>query len=107
MAGLQKVRPYQLQLFFSNKYAYAQIWKVSGDKHTVAAAASTIEKGLQEGLASTSDKGACARVAQTLAERAQAAGIDTVSWQRKPRQRFHGKVAALVTGLKEAGIKMM
>lgn len=70
MAGLQKVRPYQLQLFFSNKYAYAQIWKVSADKHTVAAAASSIEKGLQEGLESTSDKGACARSVHGMARHA-------------------------------------
>lgn len=60
---LRRFRPYHLKLFLSNKYAYAQIAKKVGDDHAIVAAASTIEKGLQEGLGSLADKTACARYA--------------------------------------------
>lgn len=47
------LKPYQLKLFFSNKYSYAQI--IRSDGHVVAAA-SSLEKALRESLQSTSDK---------------------------------------------------
>ena len=50
-------KAHQLRLFFSNKYVYAQALRM-GDGHVVAAA-STVQKGLQEGLASLADKAAC------------------------------------------------
>lgn len=42
-----------------------------------------------------------------IAERAKAKGINGVQWIRKPRQRFHGKVAALVTAMQEAGLPLV
>ncbi len=53
------VKPHHLKIFLSNRYAYAQIVRVA-DGHIVAAA-STIEKGLKEGLQSAADKMACSR----------------------------------------------
>jgi len=50
---MSALKPYSLKLFLSNKYTYAQIVR-KADGHIVAAA-STIEKALQEGLASLSD----------------------------------------------------
>jgi ribosomal protein L18 len=51
---MSALKPYSLKLFLSNKYTYAQIVR-KADGHIVAAA-STIEKTLQDGLASLSDK---------------------------------------------------
>ncbi len=54
-ALLDALKPHNLNLFFSNKYIYAQIVR-SVDGHIVAAA-STIEKGLRETLpGSSTDK---------------------------------------------------
>lgn len=54
------VKPLQLKLFFSNKYAYAQIVRMLDGN--IVAAASTIEKGTREGLTGSGvDKEACQR----------------------------------------------
>ena len=45
-------------------------------------------------------------VGELLAERAKAASIDSVSWQRKQGQRFHGKAAALLTAMQSAGLPL-
>ena len=42
-----------------------------------------------------------------LAERAKQAGIDGVHWQRKPGQRYHGRIAALITSMQEVGVKLV
>ncbi|KAK2079692.1 hypothetical protein QBZ16_002087 [Prototheca wickerhamii] len=101
-----KFRPHQVKLFFSNKFVYGQIIRLVNGEHAVVAAASTIEKGLQEGLESKSDKAACVRVGQVLAERAQEKGITSASWPRKKGQRYHGKVAALLDSFQQSGVKL-
>ena len=52
--GLQRVKPYHLTLFFSNRYSYAQITHKAEGR--IVAAASTIEKALRTEMPSTSDK---------------------------------------------------
>ncbi|KAH7617517.1 putative 50S ribosomal protein L18 [Nannochloris sp. 'desiccata'] len=102
-AGLKEL---QLKLFISNKYAYAQIVRASDGN--ILAAASTIEKGARDGLiGSAVDKSACSRVGELLAERAVGAGIDRVSWQRKQGQRYHGRVASLITSMQNSGLKLV
>ena len=60
-----EMRNLRLKLFFSNKYAYAQIVRL-GDGN-ILAAASTIEKITREGLTgSTVDKQACKRYSQSV-----------------------------------------
>lgn len=50
----------QLKLFLSNRYVYAQILRL--EDGNILAAASTIEKGIREGVSgSTVDKAACSR----------------------------------------------
>ena len=134
---MSALRPYQLKLFLSNQYAYAQIMRAV-DNHVVASA-STIEKPVREGLQSTLDVTACgrwaprsqkdlhlplqlalacspdtfhvslslSRVGEVLAQRAKDAGIEGVQWRRKPGQRYHGRLAALVDGIQRAGIKLV
>jgi ribosomal protein L18 len=47
------------------------------------------------------------RVGELLAERAAAAGIDGVSWQRKHGQKYHGRVASLITSMQDKGLKLV
>lgn len=102
---MSALKPYSLKLFLSNKYTYAQIVR-KADGHIVAAA-STIEKTLQDGLASLSDKTGSSRVGETLAKRAVEKGIDGVEWKRKRGQRYHGKIAALLTSMNTNGLKLV
>ena len=99
------VKPYSLKLFFSNRYIYAQIVRKE-DGHIVAAAA-TIEKAVQEGLSSLSDKAGSSRVGDVLAQRALGKGIDGVEWKRKKGQRYHGKIAALLSTMNDSGLKLV
>ena len=122
--------PHALRVHFSNRYVYAQIVRAS-DGHVVASA-STIERGFDEasgtigrprgvsggegGAAravvdaaatrrvSRSDKRAAAYVGKTLAERAKAAEVERVRWNRPYGQRYHGKVRAMLEELVGGGV---
>ena len=49
----------------------------------------------------------CCRVGALLAERAAAAGIEGVSWQRPAGVKFHGRVASLLTSMQESGLRLV
>ncbi|MEY8566114.1 50S ribosomal protein L18 [Corynebacterium sp.] len=69
--------------------------------HTLAAA-STIEPDVRALDGDKKDRGA--RVGQLIAERAKAAGIETVVFDRGGYQ-YHGRVAALADAAREGGLK--
>ncbi len=52
----------------------------------------------------TSNKEAATKVGQLLAERAQAAGVQSVVFDRGGN-KYHGRVAALADAAREAGLK--
>jgi large subunit ribosomal protein L18 len=66
------------------------------------AAASTLETDLRSGA--TSNCEAAAKVGQLVAERAKAAGVDQVVFDRGGF-RYQGRVAALATAAREAGLE--
>ena len=47
------------------------------------------------------------RVGEVLAQRAAAAGIEGVSWQRKQGQKYHGRIASLIESMKQSGLKLV
>jgi len=47
------------------------------------------------------------RVGQVLAERARTGGIEGVHWKRKKGQRYHGRIAALLSSMQESGLKLI
>jgi large subunit ribosomal protein L18 len=69
--------------------------------HTLAAA-STMEPEVRALDGEKKDRGA--RVGQLIAERAKAAGIETVVFDRGGYQ-YHGRVAALADAAREGGLK--
>jgi large subunit ribosomal protein L18 len=76
-------------VFRSSQHIYAQVIDdVRG--HTVAAA-STLDKDLRETLKSGADTQAAAQVGRLLAERAKAAGIEQVVFDRGA-YIYHGRV---------------
>ncbi len=82
------------------RHMYAQVISASGD--VVLASASTLEAALR-GQA-TGNRDAAAAVGKLIAERAKAAGIESVAFDRSGF-RYHGRVQALADAAREAGLK--
>ena len=83
----------------SARHMIAQV--VDDTSGRTLASASTMEADLRT---TSDDKTAKARkVGQKVAERAKAAGVETVVFDRGGN-RFHGRVAALAEGAREAGL---
>lgn len=92
----------RLSVHRSGKHIYAQVIAPSGDK--VIAAASTVQKAVKEGLKGTKNLAAAAAVGKSVAERARAAGVEQVAFDRSGF-KYHGRVKALADAAREAGLK--
>jgi large subunit ribosomal protein L18 len=91
----------RLAVFRSSRHIYAQVIDdVNG--HTVAAA-STAEGELRTGATATVD--AAKAVGKLVGERAKAAGVDAVVFDRGGF-KFHGRVAGVADGARESGLKV-
>ena len=84
------------------RHIYAQV--IAPDGGTVLAAASTVEQDVRKNTKSTGNAAAAAIVGARIAEKAKAAGIDTVAFDRSGF-RYHGRVKALADAAREAGLK--
>jgi large subunit ribosomal protein L18 len=82
------------------RHIYAQI--IAAEGHKVLATASTLEKDLREG--STGNIDAASAVGKLIAERAVAAGITSVAFDRSGF-KYHGRVKALADAAREAGLE--
>ncbi|MCU1503019.1 MAG: rplR, partial [Ilumatobacteraceae bacterium] len=94
------VRP-RLAVFRSNKHLNLQV--IDDDSGRTIASASTGEKDLR-GEGSGATVAAAARVGTLIAERAKAAGIDKVVFDRGGFL-YHGRVAAVAAAAREAGLE--
>jgi len=84
------------------RHIYAQI--ISGEGGRTLVAASTVEKPVAEGLDATGNVDAAKKVGATIAERAKAAGITRVAFDRSGFQ-YHGRIKALADAAREAGLE--
>jgi large subunit ribosomal protein L18 len=95
----------RLTVFRSNLHIYASV--ISGDGAQVLAAASTAEKDVREQLGAPGKGGnaaAASIVGKRIAEKAKAAGIDKVAFDRSGFA-YHGRVKALAEAAREAGLQ--
>ncbi len=83
------------------RHIYAQV--ISPRDGRVIAAASTLTKELRGSLKATGNKDAASAVGKLIAERAKAAGIEKVAFDRSGFV-FHGRVKALADAAREAGL---
>jgi len=100
-AHIRRLGKPQLTIFRSGRHIYAQIIR-SEDGH-VLAAASTVQKDLKSDLKSTSDKTAAAAVGKAVAQKAVAAGITEVAFDRSG-YKYHGRVKQLADAAREVGL---
>ena len=92
----------RLTVHRTNSHIYAQITSSSGDK--VLATASSLEKDLRAKLKNGGNRGAAEAVGQRIAEKAKAAGIQAVAFDRAG-YRYHGRVKALAEAARAGGLK--
>jgi large subunit ribosomal protein L18 len=87
-------------VFRSSKHVYAQV--VDDVAGRTIASASTMEAEDRAGITSTVD--AAKAVGKRVGERAKAAGIEAVVFDRGGF-RYHGRVAGVADGARDAGLK--
>jgi large subunit ribosomal protein L18 len=99
--ALQRVA--RLTVFRSNLHIYASV--VSDDGTRVLASASTAEKDVREQLGGNGGNAAAATlVGKRIAEKARAAGVEKVAFDRSGFA-YHGRVKALADAAREAGLQ--
>lgn len=82
------------------RHIYAQV--ISADGSTVLAQASTLDAVLREGATGNVD--AAKKVGALVAERAKAAGVTAVAFDRSGF-KYHGRIKALADAAREAGLE--
>ena len=91
----------RLSVFRSGTHIYAQV--IDDGQGKIVAAASTLEKDTRSGLKSGSNKEAAGQIGKLIAERALAAGVNAVVFDRGA-YRYHGRVKALADAAREGGL---
>lgn len=103
---ISELRVHRLSIFRSNLHIYANIISPEGDR--VLVSASTLEPEVRAQLAGQTGQGgntaAATLVGKRVAEKAKAAGIELVAFDRSGF-RYHGRVKALADAAREAGLK--
>lgn len=101
-AKIRELGAARLSIHRTPRHMYAQVLAPEGG--SVVASASTLHKDLREGLKGTGNAEAAAAVGKAIAEKALAAGVTAVAFDRSGF-RFHGRVKALADAAREGGLK--
>jgi large subunit ribosomal protein L18 len=91
----------RLSVYRSSKQIYAQI--IDDAKGVTIASASTLDKGFKAENKTGADMAAAAAVGKLVAERAAAAGVKDVVFDRGS-YIYHGRVKALAEAAREGGL---
>ena len=91
----------RLSVFRSSRHIYAQI--IDDGAGRTLAAASTLDAGLKPELKTGADVAAASAVGKLIAERAKAAGVERVVFDRGA-YLYHGRVKALADAAREGGL---
>ncbi len=91
----------RLSVFRSSKHIYAQI--IDDVQGRTLVAASSMDKSLKGALKTGCDKAAASAVGKLVGERARAAGLEDVVFDRGG-YIYHGRVKALADAAREAGL---
>ena len=91
----------RLSVFRSGRHIYAQV--IDDAQGRTLAAAGSLDAGLRKDLKTGADKSAAAAVGKLVAERAVAAGVTAVVFDRG-MYLYHGRVKALADAAREGGL---
>ncbi|MBT8422731.1 MAG: 50S ribosomal protein L18 [Gammaproteobacteria bacterium] len=93
----------RLSVHRTPRHIYAQL--IAADGGSVVAVAATTQKDLASGLKSTGSVEAATAVGKAIAEKAKAAGIEQVAFDRSGF-RYHGRVKAVADAARENGLQI-
>jgi large subunit ribosomal protein L18 len=100
-AKIAELKVTRLSVHRTNTHIYAQIIAETGDK--VLASASTLEAEVRKNVKNGGNVDAAAVVGKRIAEKAKAAGITTVAFDRSG-YKYHGRIKALAEAARENGL---
>lgn len=101
-AKLRELGVDRLTIYRTPRHTYAQV--ISGETGKVVVTASTLAKDLKSDLKYSGNVEAATAVGKAIAEKAKAAGIETVAFDRSGF-KYHGRVKALADAARENGLK--
>lgn len=99
---IKKLKATRLSIHKTSQHIYAQV--ISGDGKTTLVSASTVQEEIKTTLKSTGNITAAVAVGKSIAEKALAAGVTEVAFDRSGF-KYHGRVKALADAAREAGLK--
>ena len=92
----------RLSVHRTPRHTYAQVF--SGESGRVVASASTLSADVRKAVKYSGNVEAAAMVGKIIAEKAKAAGIESVAFDRSGF-KYHGRVRALADSARENGLK--
>ncbi|MFK7855642.1 MAG: 50S ribosomal protein L18 [Granulosicoccus sp.] len=101
-AKIRQLSVPRLTVHRTPRHIYAQV--IDADGSSVLAAASTVGKDLRSSLKNGGNVDAAVSVGKSIAEKATAAGISQVAFDRAGF-KYHGRVKALADAARENGLK--
>jgi len=101
-AHIRNLNVPRLSVLRTGQHLYAQLFTADGAQ--VLASASTTQADVREGLKSAKNSEAAAKVGRLIAERAKAAGIEKIAFDRSG-YRYHGRIKVLADAAREAGLQ--
>jgi large subunit ribosomal protein L18 len=99
---IKKLSATRLSIHKTSQHIYAQV--ISEDGGTTLASASTTQPEIKASLKNTGNIKAAAEVGKFIAQKAIAAGVTDVAFDRSGF-KYHGRVKALADAAREAGLK--
>jgi len=101
-AKIRELSVPRLTVHRTPRHIYAQV--IADGNDNVLAAASTLQADLKSSVKYSGNKDAAAAVGKAVAERAKAAGVTKVAFDRSGF-KYHGRVKALADAAREAGLE--
>lgn len=101
-AKIKSLASNRLTVFKTPKHIYAQVIDPTGSK--VLASACTLDAQVKSDIKYSGNINAATTVGKIIAERAKAAGVSKVSFDRSGF-KFHGRIKALADAAREGGLE--
>ena len=99
---IRKLGVPRLSVLRTGQHLYAQVFTADGSQ--VLAAASTVQADVKDGLKNGKNADAAIKVGKAIAEKAKAAGIEKVAFDRSG-YRYHGRIKALADAARDGGLQ--
>jgi len=101
-AKIAELKATRLSVHRTGQHIYAQI--ISSENGNVIASSSTVQADVKKEVNNGSNKSAAAAVGKAIAEKAKAAGITSVAFDRSGF-KYHGRIQQLAESARENGLE--